>query len=608
MSWHKFWINIKTNKFIEVPVGQHHQTVVMTDPFKFGITSKQWKKIADRNSSIPARNILWDELLFKMLWQRGWVRGLYDTREASLTLHNDTITADEYRKAMKVFQRVFTDPWLTSLQLGDDPRTSKFHDIIKGDTAIRAFASGRKINYQSPMAAFRESKKIISLKEYLNEVYKDSGLGKWFHSQSATKEPGWDRYGTNGKRLGKCGDAKDGEPYSACLSKQKADKLGKEGISSFVRRKRAAQEKAGRGDKGDGRSGKKPINVDTKVNEENIPTNPSLWKQAIQKAKSKFDVYPSAYANAWASKWYKSQGGGWKSETKESITMKSFKEYLSEGFKQQKHITNRDDMADHAQMYRKLVKNLKTKPGYEIVLTKTKEDPEYAAKTGLGDSSEIRIQPISGMPMGKVHVDKRGKREFASEVLAINEEKIPGGLGSRMSIPQIAKKHGVSVAKINQQIDKGTKVEMEHTNDRSLAREIAIDHVVELPDYYDRLAKIEEELTEDCGCNEVFESVTIREEGEKKDVTLNKPFRTSGGPKKFSVYVRNDKGNVVKVNFGDPNMEIKRDDPERRSSFRARHGCDKDPGPKWKAKYWSCKMWEKGKSVSDMTESRGFGI
>ena len=86
-----------------------------------------------------------------------------------------------------------------------------------------------------------------------------------------------------------------------------------------------------------------------------------------------------------------------------------------------------------------------------------------------------------------------------------------------------------------------------------------------------------------------------------KKVTLNKPFRTPKGPKKFSVYVKNDKGNVVKVNFGDPNMEIKRDDPDRRKSFRARHKCDTNPGPKWKAKYWSCKFWESKKSVTDLT-------
>ena len=91
-------------------------------------------------------------------------------------------------------------------------------------------------------------------------------------------------------------------------------------------------------------------------------------------------------------------------------------------------------------------------------------------------------------------------------------------------------------------------------------------------------------------------------EAEKK--TLNKPFRLpSGSNKKFGVYVKNDKGNTVVVKFGDPNMEIKRDDPDRRKNFRSRHQCDTNPGPKWKARYWSCRMWEKGKSVSELTGS-----
>jgi hypothetical protein len=75
-----------------------------------------------------------------------------------------------------------------------------------------------------------------------------------------------------------------------------------------------------------------------------------------------------------------------------------------------------------------------------------------------------------------------------------------------------------------------------------------------------------------------------------RKVKLNKPFRTSDGPKKFAVYTKNEKGNVVIVRFGDPNMKIKKHIPERRKSFRARHNCD-NPGPKWKARYWSCKAW-----------------
>lgn len=91
-----------------------------------------------------------------------------------------------------------------------------------------------------------------------------------------------------------------------------------------------------------------------------------------------------------------------------------------------------------------------------------------------------------------------------------------------------------------------------------------------------------------------------------KKVKLNKPFRTPKGPKKFSVYVKNDKGNVVKVNFGDPNMSIKRDDPERRKSFRARHNCD-NPGPKWKARYWSCKFWS-STDVSKLVSTKAENI
>ena len=96
---------------------------------------------------------------------------------------------------------------------------------------------------------------------------------------------------------------------------------------------------------------------------------------------------------------------------------------------------------------------------------------------------------------------------------------------------------------------------------------------------------------------EMVESVSnINEWGEVEEeaeyqgrkVKLNNPMK--GDIKKTKVYVRNDKGNVVKVEFGDPNMEIQRDDPENRKNFRARHNCD-NPGPKWKARYWSCKAW-----------------
>ncbi len=105
------------------------------------------------------------------------------------------------------------------------------------------------------------------------------------------------------------------------------------------------------------------------------------------------------------------------------------------------------------------------------------------------------------------------------------------------------------------------------------------------------------------------ESVLIEEaEYKGRKVKLGKPFRTPGGPKKFSVYVKNPKGNVVKVNFGhkgkggEKTMRIKKSDPARRKSFRARHNCD-TPGPRHKARYWSCRFgWpSSGKGAIDKT-------
>ena len=79
-----------------------------------------------------------------------------------------------------------------------------------------------------------------------------------------------------------------------------------------------------------------------------------------------------------------------------------------------------------------------------------------------------------------------------------------------------------------------------------------------------------------------------------RKVKLGKPMQ--GDTKKFKVYVKNPKGNVVKVNFGQGGdakggtMRIRKDNPKARKSFRARHNCD-SPGPRHKARYWSCRKW-----------------
>lgn len=92
------------------------------------------------------------------------------------------------------------------------------------------------------------------------------------------------------------------------------------------------------------------------------------------------------------------------------------------------------------------------------------------------------------------------------------------------------------------------------------------------------------------------ESIYLNEaEYQGRKVQLGKIMQ--GDVKKFKVYVKNDKGKVVKVNFGfggksakGKRMVIKKNNPERRKSFRARHNCD-NPGPRWKPRYWACRTW-----------------
>ena len=86
----------------------------------------------------------------------------------------------------------------------------------------------------------------------------------------------------------------------------------------------------------------------------------------------------------------------------------------------------------------------------------------------------------------------------------------------------------------------------------------------------------------------VEESEVDEAEYRGKQVPLGK--KLPGDVKKSKVYVRKPNGNIVKVNFGDKKMRIKKSNPKRRKSFRARHNCQ-NPGPRWKARYWSCRSW-----------------
>ena len=164
----------------------------------------------------------------------------------------------------------------------------------------------RKTAYKNPDHPNRKSNT-----ERESELKED--LRKWF--SKTAPEGGWKRINSKGEAIGPCA-REPGEPKPKCMSNEKRASLTKKERASAVSAKR-------RHDPNPERKGQ-PINVSNfgkgkisenmeNLDEKNVPTNPSLWSQAKSLARSKFDVYPSAYANGWASKWYKGKGGSWKS-------------------------------------------------------------------------------------------------------------------------------------------------------------------------------------------------------------------------------------------------------------------------------------------------------
>jgi len=153
----------------------------------------------------------------------------------------------------------------------------------------------------------------------MNEDLRKWFREKWVNIAKKKKEGGYEPCGTSGKKKG----------YAKCVPAAKAASMSKDEIKSAVRRKRAAQSAAGRPGKDQPGQGNKPIMVKTMkeeiITEKNKPTNAKLWARAKSLAKSKFDVYPSAYANGWAAKWYRSKGGGWRS-TNEEVSQEEIQE------------------------------------------------------------------------------------------------------------------------------------------------------------------------------------------------------------------------------------------------------------------------------------------
>jgi len=464
--------------------------------------------------------------------------------------------------------------------------------------------------------------------------------------------------GTSGKKKG----------YAKCVPAAKAAKMSKKEKESATNRKRKAQNNAGRGGKDSAGQGKAPINVSTKAkNEEmtleeklnlflerNCPNDPGKWSASKAAAKSKFDVYPSAYANGWAAKNYKSKGGTWKKCNEGE--MNALCEDCWDGYKQvggkikngkqvpncvpinENDITPEDerdmiegiaeivrgvkDITNRKELAKKQIKQLKAE-GIKL------DVKEFLSLCGFKSG----LKEESGMPDRGSYIESESEEiERTSDDLDISYDDIRDSL-----------MNGKEITLDDKMWSRLENTDSYHIKDKEEAIKLAnnygkdwksIEDAEETPPalilqyepnkYYlvggnTRLmfAKanktnpkvilgiVDQEIDEyDVETIQEFqdfkqfirEYATLITEGiteaeyRGRKVQLGKPFLTPDGPKKRSVYVRNPKGRVVKVNFGDPNMKIKKNIPSNRKSFRARHHCD-SPGPRTSARFWSCRAW-----------------
>tara|TARA_B100001057_G_scaffold355847_1_gene357881 strand:+ start:156 stop:2126 length:1971 start_codon:yes stop_codon:yes gene_type:complete len=387
------------------------------------------------------------------------------------------------------------------------------------------------------------------------------------------------------------------------------------------------------------------------LTEENVPTNPSKWSYYKSQAKKKFDVYPSAYANAWAAKQYKAAGGGWRTKKKESID-ESVNEVLS--VTAERHFGKKGIIImidDNGKKVSAIFKNKKNADKYnrnkssdlKALLDLAKKTP-YPKAIDEATRGEIHKAAKKGNYPATIVVSEKGKvvyqelvktPQVVPAIFMILQKKYPNAkisvesksgetlfteaksmdMKKRLKIYDKLKKGDKVTIKYGSAIRSGNEVEFVVSKGKTLVGKQKVERIIlknpKNPNgvkryLYQRngnvtMASGDMAVTiEDMKLESVNEAVKplkasasfseVIEEAEYKGrkVKLNKPMQ--GDSKKFKVYVKNEKGNVVVVHFGQKGMNIKKNNPEARKSFRARMNCD-NPGPKWKANYWSCRKW-----------------
>jgi hypothetical protein len=381
------------------------------------------------------------------------------------------------------------------------------------------------------------------VEKQINEL--EENLHKWFKEK-------WVRFGPDGKIRGKCAREKESEGKPKCRPLKSAQAMGKKARATAARRKR-------REDPNPDRSGKSKNVKTEETTMHNVTENHKcpicggeLVSEALMnekkdacyyKVKSRYKVWPSAYASGALVKCRKKGAKNWgtKSEGVEELDEKWSEKYKRsidcshpKGFSQKAHCQGRKKHEETI-MKEDQLKNIIREMVEEM----------------WNEQSQMQDECWECYQMAM----EEGTNEAWEECYRkTNWDMVPEGEEHTCEGDEFYEIYG--------DINADAKENLEEA------------------EYQGKKVKL----------NVPYNNESYLDEAKYhgKNVPLGKKMR--GDVKKFKTYVRKPNGKIVKVNYGDKKMRIKKSNPKRRKSFRARHNCA-NPGPRWKARYWSCRAW-----------------
>ena len=346
--------------------------------------------------------------------------------------------------------------------------------------------------------------------------------------------------------------------------------------------------------------------VGKKLTEEQFDEAAGEKDACYRKVKARYDVWPSAYASGALVKCRKVGAKNWGNKSKkESVNILGVKKINEGKFRVHFDLNPDASPAERLGLMSVEVKAKNKKEAEKMVADKfvggmklIKKSMTKKLKEGLNEANYThnypsitamakdykRIFPSTG-PAGGVkiaagsHREATGKRSQPAFIRIEGDKKLIdaykkiafSGKGNYSDVVKSLKEANIKLSKKEMgKLHKDGKIKKG-------------EHEIEFNESYD----VWNDKTK-VGYTMEFRHDVSEAEYQGRKVKLGKPMQ--GDSKKFKVYVKNPKGNVVKVNFGQKGMNIKKSNPDRRKSFRARHNCD-NPGPRHKARYWSCRKW-----------------